>query len=223
VLDGGLALGEWRTPDDGRTGANDGIAPWIFALKYGGRRDVARLLGAALGTLLADNLLADELPADELLADELPADELPADEKSADEKSAASARAPVRLVPIPLHALRRFERGYDQAALLARAAAEALAGRGIAALSIAALRRGRSTRPQGSAFAAPRRVNVRGAFEPRSERIARHVRGHGVWLVDDVVSSAATVSAAARALRTMGAARVHLLILARGAGGGANR
>ncbi len=213
MLDGGLALGEWRTPDDGRTGANDGIAPWIFALKYGGRRDVARLLGAALGTLLADNLLADELPADEL----------PADEKSADEKSAASARAPVRLVPIPLHALRRFERGYDQAALLARAAAEALAGRGIAALSIAALRRGRSTRPQGSAFAAPRRVNVRGAFEPRSERIARHVRGHGVWLVDDVVSSAATVSAAARALRTMGAARVHLLILARGAGGGANR
>jgi len=208
VLDGGLALGEWRTPDDGRTGANDGIAPWIFALKYGGRRDVARLLGAALGTLLADNLLADELPADEL---------------PADEKSAASARAPVRLVPIPLHALRRFERGYDQAALLARAAAEALAGRGIAALSIAALRRGRSTRPQGSAFAAPRRVNVRGAFEPRSERIARHVRGHGVWLVDDVVSSAATVSAAARALRTMGAARVHLLILARGAGGGANR
>ncbi len=63
------------------------------------------------------------------------------------------------LVPVPLHPLRRFERGYDQAALLA---AE-LARRTGLRLS-AALRRTRATRPQGSALSLSRDANVRGAF-----------------------------------------------------------
>ncbi|MBI1380989.1 MAG: hypothetical protein GC161_07875 [Planctomycetaceae bacterium] len=189
-LAGGLALGSWR-------GDGCALAPWILALKYGGRRDLARFLGAALGA----RLLA-------LRAHE----------------HGGGAHPPVVLVPVPLHPLRRWERGYDQAALLAAEAARVARQPWLPALA-----RSRSTRPQGSAFAADRRREVRGAFVPRAPRLWQGVpvgtamlgRPHGVggsevWLVDDVVSSASTASEAASVLTAMGALRVRLLVVARG-------
>src|SRR5882672_3588496 len=95
------------------------------------------------------------------------------------------------LVPVPLHGVRRFERGYDQARLLANALSRASG-----APVVRALVRNRATSVQGSAGAVSRAANVHGAFER-----ARWTRGierslaaaSCVWLVDDVVTSGSTV------------------------------
>jgi ComF family protein len=116
------------------------------------------------------------------------------------------------LVPVPLHPLRRLERGYDQAARLARA----LAAEGSAELA-RALRRVRWTPPQGSALGRSRQANVRTAFALRRSQVAA-LHAREVWLVDDVVTSGATARACARLLRRAGARRVGVLCLARAAG-----
>jgi len=112
-------------------------------------------------------------------------------------------------VPVPLHWLRRAERGHDQAALLARAAASAADGRLVRALT-----RRRWTAPQGGPGASSRAANVRDAFALRRRR-ASLVEGRAVWLVDDVLTSGATASACARLLRRAGAAEVRVLCVAR--------
>jgi predicted amidophosphoribosyltransferase len=117
------------------------------------------------------------------------------------------------LVPVPLHPLRRVERGYDQALLLAReVAAEARLP------AVRALARSRATAPQGAAGARSRRANVAGAFRPR--RGAPPLAGADAWLVDDVVTSGATAEACAEVLRAQGVRAVYVLCVAR-AGGGA--
>ncbi|HIL52250.1 MAG TPA: ComF family protein [Planctomycetes bacterium] len=112
------------------------------------------------------------------------------------------------LVPVPLHPLRRLERGYDQALLLARAVARE---QGLPCL--AALKRQRHTVPQGSPGPGSRLANVQGAFGLR--RRARVLRDRPVWLVDDVLTTGATASECARVLMRGGAARVGLLVVAR--------
>jgi len=128
------------------------------------------------------------------------------------ERLRAEARPDAVLVPVPLHRWRRLERGYDQALLLARAAGEG------ADLRVArALRRSRSTTAQGAPGSVSRAANVRGAFAPSRRASRRRLEGREVWLVDDVVTSGATASECARALRRLGAARVGVLALARAA------
>ena len=112
------------------------------------------------------------------------------------------------LVPVPLHGLRRLERGYDQAALLARALAAELDWPVVHALA-----RTRPTPPQGSPLAAERSRNVRGAFRVR-RRCVREVAGHA-WLVDDVATSLATAREAAAVLRRASRAQVRLAVVAR--------
>jgi len=132
---------------------------------------------------------------------------------------AAAARSegedPPFLVPVPLHPLRRFERGYDQALLLARAAGEV---EGL--LVLRALRRARFTAVQGSPGAPSRSANVSGAFRERWSwpRASRRLAGREAWLVDDVVTSGATASECARALKRLGASRVGVLAVARASG-----
>lgn len=112
------------------------------------------------------------------------------------------------LVPIPLHAARRWERGYDQAQLLARALS--------AELDVGAepvLSRSRSTAPQGAPGAKSRAANVRDAFAVEPD-LRRRLAGRDVWLVDDVSTSGATLDEAARVLRRAGARRVDALVLA---------
>jgi len=110
------------------------------------------------------------------------------------------------VVPVPLHASRLRERGYNQAEALAHPVARRL---GVPCLP-AALRRCRQEAPQARSGAAARRTNVAGAFAPGA---------HAVWgtvlLVDDVFSTGATADACAQALRAGGARRVHVLTLAR--------
>jgi len=113
------------------------------------------------------------------------------------------------LIPVPSHPLRRFERGYDQALLLA----EALARSAALPLSPALLRR-RPTAVQGAAGSPSRRANVAGAFALRPHA-AEALQGLEVWLVDDVFTSGSTVAECARVLRRAGVARVGVACLAR--------
>ena len=112
------------------------------------------------------------------------------------------------LVPVPLHPLRRLERGYDQAAKLARAAGRRL---GMPAREV--LLRRRPTAVQGAPGSPSRRSNVRGAFALDADALGP-LSGRGVWLVDDVVTSGATAQEGARVLKRAGAARVAVLCLA---------
>lgn len=109
------------------------------------------------------------------------------------------------VAPIPLHPGRLRERGYDQAWMLAREA-----GRRFGLPVRALLRRTRDT-PQQTRLDRPARArNVRGAFAA-----LRELRGERVCLIDDVLTTGATASEAARALLSAGAARVEVRTLAR--------
>jgi ComF family protein len=118
----------------------------------------------------------------------------------------ARARRPDLLVPVPLHPVRRRERGYDQAARLARAFA-----RRAGTPEALVLARTRATRQQARLGARERALNVRGAFRVLTPAL---VRGRHVALVDDVVTTGATIAAAADALRTAGARRVDAWTIA---------
>ena len=109
------------------------------------------------------------------------------------------------IVPMPLHWLRRWQRGFNQSALLA----EEISRRWhVPAADIA--RRRKRTAPQAGLTNSKRRLNVQGAFGVRGRLDGKHV-----LLVDDVLTTGATASACARALKRAGASRVTLLTLAR--------
>ena len=108
------------------------------------------------------------------------------------------------LVPVPLGGKRRRERGYNQAAIMARVLSRAWQ------LPVHhALKRVRNTAPQSDLPLADRRANVAQAF-----RATGAVSGH-LLLIDDVMTSTETARAAAAALKSGGATRVTVLTLAR--------
>ena len=119
----------------------------------------------------------------------------------------ASLERPEVLVPIPLHVRRLRSRGYDQALELARPLARTL---GIPLHARLLLRR-RATAPQSERDAAARKRNVRGAFQVRPHApVPRHA-----VLVDDVMTTGATLQAAASALLLAGVERVDAWVCAR--------
>ncbi len=118
------------------------------------------------------------------------------------------------LVPVPLHRWRLLHRRYNQAALLAQAIHRETG----LAWDPRILRRVRATPSQGSLTAAGRRRNVAGAFVPHDDADLK-LDGRRVILVDDVLTTGATVEACANVLRRGGAQRVDVLTLARTAQG----
>ena len=121
------------------------------------------------------------------------------------------------VAPVPLHPSRRRQRGFDQAELLARGLDQRLRREGrLRGLQLVPglLRRVRATVPQVGLSASARRENVSGVFcVVRSEQ----VRNRTVVLIDDVMTTGATLSAGATALKQAGAWRVLALSLARAA------
>jgi ComF family protein len=121
------------------------------------------------------------------------------------------------VAPVPLHPKRLRVREFNQAAALAHAMAAAIRARDRALarrlrVDTSVLLRVRDTPPQTGLGRAQRRANVLGAFEVRA---VGRVRGRRILLVDDVLTTGATVDACAGALLDAGAAAVLVLTLGR--------
>jgi ComF family protein len=122
-------------------------------------------------------------------------------------KPALDARGDIdALVAVPLHRTRLIERGYNQAQEIARALAQILEvpslERGIARIE--------ATAAQTKQGAARRRAGVLRAF-----RVSRGLEGLRIGIVDDVITTGATVNAVAAELRASGATRCIALAVAR--------
>ncbi|MCG8360753.1 MAG: ComF family protein [Kiloniellales bacterium] len=123
---------------------------------------------------------------------------------------AALAEEAELIVPVPLHWTRLFRRRYNQAALLALA----LGRRCDKPVVTDLLLRRRATPSQGRLSRSARARNVAGAFAVKPARRAR-LRGRRVLLIDDVMTTGATLEACSRALLAGGAGAVDVLVLAR--------
>lgn len=126
------------------------------------------------------------------------------------ESWAENAAGPMLLLPVPMHPFRQLARGYNQAEEVAKALAGKaglpLAGEGV-------MRRTRRVRPQARFPSREERLrNLAGLFQcPRPELVA----GKSVVLVDDVMTSGATMTAASRVLLEAGAVEVRVFVLLR--------
>ena len=116
---------------------------------------------------------------------------------------------PEAIIPVPLHNKRLRERGYDQALLLAKMIKQQIRKTGVS-LDSRLVKRTRFTSPQQGLNAKERLKNIRGAFQLVSPAIYKHVA-----LVDDVVTTGATVSEIARLLIKEGVTQVDIWSLAR--------
>lgn len=112
---------------------------------------------------------------------------------------------PEVLVPVPLHPTRLRRRSYNQALLLARALS-----RRLELPTAHLLARTRATQTQQGLSAAERRQNLAGAFKLTAE-----VRDKRVLLVDDVMTTGATIRECAQTLHRGGAAEIRVAVLAR--------
>jgi len=113
------------------------------------------------------------------------------------------------LVPVPLHHVRRRARGYNQSAVLASELARRMGLPPPANL----LRRIRPTATQTNLTAKQRLSNVGGAFKHRKKK---KLTGRRILLVDDVMTTGATVNACAKTLKAGGAESVYVITAARG-------
>lgn len=113
-------------------------------------------------------------------------------------------------VPVPLHTARLAERGYNQSELIFRRWAENHGLHWHEALS-----RIRSTEPQWRLQPQDRRKNIKGAFSVTRPEI---IKNKTILLVDDIVTSGATLDECAKMLKRSGAAKVTALVLAGGTG-----
>ena len=113
------------------------------------------------------------------------------------------------IVPVPLHPWRLVMRRFNQSAILA----VEIARQARLPVDAASLVRVKRTEQQSRLSATDRMLNVRGAFRVKPQRLAR-IAGRRVVLIDDVITTGATVGACARALKAAGATHVDVLAIA---------
>jgi ComF family protein len=129
-----------------------------------------------------------------------------------DKLEAELPAGPLILIPVPLHRAKLQQRRFNQAELIARAAVKANSGGDRLRLSPGILARKRETASQIGLTSHQRRENLRGAFGVAQPDA---VRGREILLVDDVLTTGATVSECARVLRHAGATKVWVATVAR--------
>lgn len=112
------------------------------------------------------------------------------------------------IIPVPLHAKRLRERGFNQSVLIARA----LFSHEKKRINTSVLQRHRWTEPQATYGGKARRKNLRNAF---SVRIPAQIKGKKILLIDDVFTTGTTVNECAGVLLKAGAAEVIVFTLAR--------
>ena len=118
---------------------------------------------------------------------------------------------PVLVVPVPLHARKLGQRGFNQSEVIARVGLK-LMGHGHLSLAPQLMERQRDTLSQIGLTRNQRRENIRGAFAvTRPEEL----KGREVLLVDDVLTTGTTASECARILRRAGASKVWVATVAR--------
>ncbi len=116
-------------------------------------------------------------------------------------RAVRAGREPLVLVPVPSGRAVVRRRGRDAVADLSRGTAALLRRRGVPVLAVTALRQGRRLRDQAGLDARARTGNLSGALRPTRKRLAP---GSRVVLVDDVVTTGATLAEAARVLAAVG-------------------
>jgi ComF family protein len=173
-----------------------GLRELIHLLKYDGVRPAANVLGRMLAEALADlHQVGAEHGAAALDA---------VGERGGQNRS-------ITVIPVPLHKIKRRQRGFNQAELIAQAALKVLrTGRFVLGKDV--LQRQRETQSQIGLTSHQRRENMRGAFAVTR---AEEIRGREVLVVDDVYTTGTTVSECARVLRRAGASRVWVATVAR--------
>ncbi len=112
------------------------------------------------------------------------------------------------IVPVPLHRWRLLKRRYNQAAVLA----QEIGKKTETSVVVDCLVRVRATATQGHKSRKERRANLAGAFELKA---GQNIKDKSIILIDDVMTSGATVEACAKTLKKAGAARVYVVTLAR--------
>lgn len=118
----------------------------------------------------------------------------------------------ILVVPVPLHVRRLRQRGFNQSALIVRAALKLKSAPAGLNLSAGLLERHRETKSQIGLSRHQRRENIRGAFVVAKPD---ELKGREVLLVDDVFTTGTTVSECARVLRRAGAYKVYVATVAR--------
>ncbi|HWZ82069.1 MAG TPA: ComF family protein [Terriglobales bacterium] len=118
----------------------------------------------------------------------------------------------ITVVPVPLHARKRAQRGFNQSELIARAALKQLNRPERFRLSLNSLLRLRETESQIGLTRHQRRENLHGAFKVFDPA---QIAGRNVLLVDDVFTTGTTAAECARVLRRAGAERVYVATVAR--------
>ncbi len=111
------------------------------------------------------------------------------------------------IIPVPLHKLKKAERGYNQAFYIAAG----IARRTGAKVKTGVLKRVKFTETQTQLNSEERRENVKSAFEVKKKNV---LKKKNVILVDDVTTTGATTTEAARELKKHGAGKIMLLTVA---------
>ncbi len=118
----------------------------------------------------------------------------------------------IAVVPVPLHRTRFHQRGFNQAELIARLAIKLKHAQNQFRLCRGVLQRKRETASQIGLTSHQRRANLRGAFAVAQPEL---IKGREVLVIDDVLTTGATVSECARVLRRAGATKVWVATVAR--------